>query len=182
MMYFMRRMLVILFGFLLLSADIVNYPIVYQRDDTNAKIKAVFLYNFTRYFEWPSNKTGSFVITIMGENPNLINELNKMAATKTVGSQKIEIKSIKELKEVESSNILFLLPDKSAVLADAITKFKGKGTLIVTEKIGLAKVGSAINFIIDENKQKFELNKTSASKAGLKVSSALEPLAAAIIN
>ena len=180
--FFMRKILVILFGFLLLSADIVNYPIVYQKDDTNAKIKAVFLYNFTRYFEWPNNKSGNFIISILGENPNLVHELNKMAATKMVGSQKIEIKNIKDLKEIESSNILFILPDKSAVLADAVSKFKGKGTLIVTEKAGLAKVGSAINFIIEENKQKFELNKTSASKAGLKVSSALDPLAAAIFN
>ena len=32
-----------------------------QKVDTNAKIKAVFIYNFTKYIEWPQEyKTGEF--------------------------------------------------------------------------------------------------------------------------
>ncbi|MBK7311840.1 MAG: YfiR family protein [Sphingobacteriaceae bacterium] len=51
--------------------------------DTNAKIKAVFIYNFTKYFEWPNNKkTGNFIIYIVGKNDNLINELNLLAKRK----------------------------------------------------------------------------------------------------
>jgi hypothetical protein len=177
----MRRFVFLILAFLTLSADIVQYPPVVQKDDTNAKIKAVFLYNFTRYFEWPG-KEGSFIITILGNNPGLVAELNKMAATKLVGAQKIEVKNVINIKDISRTNILFLLPDKSGILADAISKFKGKGTLIITEKQGLAKVGATINFIIRENKQKFELNKSSAAKAGLKVGSTLEQLAANVIE
>ena len=37
-----------------------------QNFDPNAKVKAVFLYNFTRYFEWPEKmKSGNFIIHIM---------------------------------------------------------------------------------------------------------------------
>lgn len=177
----MRKILVILVSFLLLSADIVDYSF-YQKDDTNSKIKAAFLYSFTRYFEWPTSKNANFIIAIHGDNANLMTELNKMASTKTVGGRKLEIQNIKDVNAAGSPNILFILPDKSNILVDALVKFKGKGTLIITEKPGLAKVGAAINFIVEENKQKFELNKNSATKAGLKVSSSLESLAASIIN
>jgi hypothetical protein len=177
----MRKLLVIILGFLLLSADIVDYSF-YQKDDTNSKIKAAFLYSFTRYFEWPSNQKGNFVIAIHGDNSNLLTELNKMASTKMVGSQKLEIQHLKDYKDASSPNILFILPDKSQSLGDAVSKFKGKGTLIITEKAGLAKVGAAINFVIEENKQQFELNKGSALKAGLKVSSSLESKALRLIN
>jgi hypothetical protein len=105
-----------------------------------------------------------------------------MSAGKSVGGKKLVIKNIASLTEIEKSQILFILPDKSSTLNDAVTKFKGKGTLIITEKTGLAKVGASINFIIDANKQKFELNKTSISKAGLKVSSSLETLAKNVIE
>ena len=54
--------------------------------------------------------------------------------------------------------------------------------LIITEKQGLAKVGATINFIIKENKQNFELNKTAATKAGLNVGSNVEKLAANVFN
>jgi hypothetical protein len=67
--------------------------------------------------------------------------------------------------------------ENSAMLPDVLKKMKGKSTLIVTEKLGLAKQGSAINFIIENNKQRFELNKSNIEKYNLKVSSTLEALA-----
>ncbi len=176
----MRRIILLLFAFLALSTDLVEYS-YFQKDDTQAKIKATFVYGFTKYFEWPGGN-GDFVITILGENPGLVVELNKIAATKKVGAQKIVIVNHQTLKEVEKSNIIFITPDKSHFLNDAVSKFKGKGTLIVTEKQGLAKVGSTINFVIEENKQKFELNKSAASKAGLTIGSSLEKLAVNVYN
>lgn len=163
-----------------MSADIVEFSF-FQKDDTNAKIKTVFLYNFTRYFEWP-DKSGNFIITVYGENAGLISELTNMAKSKMVGSQKIEIKQADNLKEVEKTNILYILADKSKDLGEFVSKFKGKGTLIVTDKPGLAKVGATINFMVADNKQKFELNRASAKTAGLKVSNSLDPLAAAVYN
>ena len=50
-----------------------------KREDTNAKIKAVFIYNFTKYIEWPKeSSTGSFKIGVY-ENKLLYDELIKMS-------------------------------------------------------------------------------------------------------
>ena len=49
--------------------------------------------------------------------------------------------------------------------------------LIITEKEGLVEKGAGINFIIKNNRQKFELNKKNVEKYKLKVSSNLEALA-----
>ena len=99
-----------------------------------------------------------------------------------VGSQKIEVQNHPSIKESEKANIIFLTPEKSHFLTDAVAKFKGKGTLIITEKTGLAKVGAAINFIVEDNQPKFELNKTAVAKAGLNISSSLEKMAKNVIN
>ena len=38
-----------------------------QAEEANAKIKAIYIYNFTKYIEWPdSYKEGSFVIGFIG--------------------------------------------------------------------------------------------------------------------
>jgi hypothetical protein len=58
-----------------------------------------------------------------------------------------------------------------------MSKIRGKSTLIITEKPGLARQGAAINFVVQENKTKFELNKGNAEKYDLKVSSNLLSLA-----
>jgi hypothetical protein len=145
--------------------------------DPNAKVKAVFIYNFTRYFEWPEKmKTGNFIIHIIGSNNSLNQELNKMASSKLVGNQKIEIKTAPSVDASLKPHIIFLLSDASDMLKDVASKYKGKGTLVITEKPGLAKSGSSINFVIAESKQKFEYSKKNAEKSGLKTNEELKSL------
>ncbi|HEU4717687.1 MAG TPA: YfiR family protein [Bacteroidia bacterium] len=146
--------------------------------DTNARIKSVFIYNFTRYIEWPADyKSGNFIINMFGTNAAMLSELNNMAKTKTVGTQKIEIHNTTTLDGIGKCNILYVTPDEATPLTDIIARLKGKSTLLVTEKPGLAKQGSAINFVIVDNRQKFELNQSNAEKYNLTVSSALVALA-----
>jgi len=167
-----RIFLAIAIAFTFLSAQRID-----PKEDTNAKIKAVYLYNFSKYVEWPDDyKSGNFVVTVVGSNSSLLSELDKMAQKK-VGSQTISIKNISSCSALEKSNIVFVPFESSGQLIDVISKCKSQSTLIVTEKAGLAKQGSAINFIIKENKQLFELNKANAERYKLKVSSNLSALA-----
>ncbi|MGE0562076.1 MAG: YfiR family protein [Flavobacteriales bacterium] len=145
--------------------------------DTNAKIKAVFIYNFTKYIEWPqSYKEGEFTIGIIGET-SLYSELIKMTETKKVANQTLEVKKFTSPAEVTKCHILYVSKDKSQSLTDIIKKVKNNSTLLVTEESGLVDKGSGINFIIKDNRQKFELNKSNVEKYKLKVSSNLEALA-----
>jgi len=145
-----------------------------QSDEANARIKSIYIYNFTKYIEWPdSYKEGNFVIGFMGSNSALLNELSKMSETKKVGTQSIQIKNISSVDNTERFNIIYILADNSSQLAEVISKVKGKSTLIVTDKPGLAKQGSGINFVIVENKQKIELNKSNIEKYKLKIASTL---------
>lgn len=149
-----------------------------QNFDPNAKIKACFIYNFTKYFEWPEKmKTGNFIIHLVGSNNSLNAELNRMASTKQVGNQKLEIKSGITIDNSVKPHIVFLLSEASEMLKEAN---KSKGTLVITEKSGLAKAGAAINFVVMDNKQKFEYSEKNAEKAGLKTSNELKNLAIAV--
>jgi hypothetical protein len=176
----MRKLIFLFIAFLTLSTDIVEYP-YYQKFDPQAKQRAIYIYNFAKNFEW-TNTEGTFVIAVVGESPGLVAELTNLAKIRMVGSQKIEIQNHSSLNEFSKAHIVFITPDKSHFLADAVVKYKGKGTLIVTEKAGLAKIGATINFIIEDNQPKFELNKSAAARAGLNVSSSLEKLAKTVYN
>jgi hypothetical protein len=147
--------------------------------DTNAKIKAVFIYNFTRYFEWPDNKkSGPFIIYIVGKNDNLITELKSLASKKKVGNQDIEVKNSSTFDVGITSNIIYVLPDVAAkTVGDVAGKNKGKGTLVVAESPNACKSGASINFLIIENRVKFEYSKNNAVKAGLKTNDDFKALA-----
>ena len=176
----MRKFLIITISILFLSFDLVEYSF-YQKDDGPARFKAQHLYIFTKNFEWPASNSNDFTIAVLGNNTGLITELTKVTNNKTVGAKKIEIQNINSIAETAKPEILFILNDKSSAITEAAAKLKN-GTLIITEKQGLAKSGATINFIIVENQIKFELNKASAGKAGLKVSAKIEPLAAKVME
>ncbi|MBX2958896.1 MAG: YfiR family protein [Flavobacteriales bacterium] len=169
----MKKIVSIFLGLFILSSGFkMNNTI-----DTNAKIKAVFIYNFTKYIEWPAPyKEGDFTIGVIGET-SLYSELIKMTETKKVANQTLDVKKYNSLAEVSKCHILYVCKDKSDQLSEIVKKIKNNSTLIVTEENGLADKGAGINFIIKENRQKFELNKGNVEKYKLKVSSNLEALA-----
>ncbi|MCH8902853.1 MAG: YfiR family protein [Bacteroidetes bacterium] len=145
--------------------------------DPNVKIKAIFLYNFTKYIVWPADyKEGDFIIGVLGES-SLINELSKMAQTKKVGRQNIVIKKYNSVNEIGKCHILCIPQESSTSLNEVIKKLNGNSTLIITNKEGLAKKGAAINFKVEASKQRFELNTANATKYNLKVSANLSALA-----
>jgi hypothetical protein len=163
---------VLLLALPLLSATKATPP-----PDTNAKVKSSYIMAFTKNIEWPGNyKEGSFVIGILGSS-TLIDELNKMAETKKVGLQNIEIKAFNSAASVSKCHLLYVAPEMSSTLKDVLPKIKGQSTLLVTEKQGMTKFGSAINFVVQDNKLKFELNKSNAQKYNLAVGSSLLPFA-----
>jgi hypothetical protein len=152
--------------------------------DVNSKFRAAYLYGFTRYFEWPEEKKNdSFIIYIVGKNDNLISQLKTLASTKKVGTQDIEIRNSPAFDPSVTSHMIYFLPDNSLKnVGEAASKYKSKGALIVAESEGAAKSGASINFIVQENKLKFEYNRKAAEKTGLKTKEDFKALAAVNID
>ena len=141
------------------------------------RFHSVFIYNFTKYIQWPeASNSGDFVIGVLGDSP-IISELEKMASTKTAGSQKFVIKKIESVAEVNKMQILFIPNARSKFLEEVIGKVGSQPTLVITEKPGLGQKGSGINFILVDGKWKFELNRAATDKGGLKISGELARLA-----
>jgi len=169
-----RLIIIVLVGVLSLAAAPIQQA---EQYNTNAKMKAMFVYNFTKYIEWPQDyKAGNFVIGVLGDSP-LLNELNRMAATKKVVNQTIEVKQYNSIDDIQKCHMLFVSKEQTGKIVQAKTKVTTFSTLIITEVEGLAKKGSGINFVIRDNKQRFELNKRTIEKHKLKVSSNLLALA-----
>lgn len=166
--------LFILLSFLLISAK-------YSLDiDTSAKIKAMFIYSFARYIEWPpSYKKGDFLIGVLG-NPPLYDELLKMSRTKKIYNQNIKILKFNNVNEITNCHILFIPRYMSDKASEAIKKVSKYSTLVITEKEGLISKGAGINFVIKDHKQNYELGKTNILRKKLKVSNTLETLAISV--
>jgi hypothetical protein len=140
------------------------------------KAQTLFIYNFSRLIEWPANyKTGNFIIGILGTT-DVATELETYTKGKKVGTQSIEIIRYKAPAEIQTCHILFVPFSRTKQVPEIVAALNGKSTLIITEKNGALDDGAAINFIILQDKMKFELKSENASKNGIKFSSKLQEM------
>jgi hypothetical protein len=143
---------------------------------TIPKAQTLFIYNFSRLIEWPANyRTGNFIIGILGSS-EVANELEVYTKGKKVGTQTIEIVRYKAPAEIQSCHILFVPFSRTKQISEVLAGMSGKSTLIITEKNGGLDEGAAINFIILEDKMRFELKAENANKFGIRFSSKLQEM------
>ena len=131
-------------------------------------LKADFLYRFVDYVYWKNySRKQTFKIAVLGESPITPSLL---AISK---NKKIEVKTYKNLNELGFCNILFVPYNCSIPIETIFSKFSGKPVLIVTEQTGHGKKGAHMNFVMIENKLKFEVNLKAINKSGIGISSFL---------
>jgi hypothetical protein len=145
---------------------------------SNYKAYTLFLYNFTKYIQWPDGAIEhEFIIGVYGKSP-ITDELQKMGVLKKAGDKIIRVVELTEATLMqESVHILFIPEEKSSQIASVLSTLKGRPVLVVSERRGLTQKGASISFLTDNNNLRFELNSGSISAQNLKVSRALETLA-----
>ncbi|MBN2744598.1 uncharacterized protein DUF4154 [Breznakibacter xylanolyticus] len=146
-----------------------------------AKYKATFTLNFIRYIGWPETSTqGDFVIGVV-RSKEIADHLKQQSAGKKFGFQDVVIKEFKTVDEITKCQVIFVASSANfARNAETISNKVGKNALIVTEAEGATNKGAIINFVIRDDKLKFEISKANASRASLQISSKLETMASAI--
>jgi hypothetical protein len=147
-----------------------------QSQEQEANLKAVFIYNFTKYIDWETgNNQNDFVIGVIGSS-DVTGSLTEIAKSNTVNNKRIVIRIFNRPEEINNCDILFI-PQRLPFPLSSILDRAGKGVLTVSEETGYAKLGTAFNFVIVNDKLKFEANLKSIYSAGLRAGSQLLKLA-----
>lgn len=165
--------------FLILIIAIVSINICKAQD---ARFKALFIYNFTKEIEWPAgDKSGDFVICIVNQN-DVLNQIKTVTNGKMVGSSPITVVGVKSIEEISKCQILYLpfSDSKADKLGAALAKVGESPTLVLSDRPGSLKNGSCINFLLVDDKIKFEISKKSIADRKLQVSANLLKLAISV--
>ena len=143
------------------------------------QVKAVFLYNFTQFIEWPSTafhgSDAPFVIGILGNDP-FGKFLDEALAGEKIMGHAMKVERYQDVKDISSCHILFINPNYQ--LGEALTVTRNRTILTVSDAVNFMKMGGMIRFFTQNNKIRLQVN-TSAVKSGkLVISSKLLRLAA----
>jgi hypothetical protein len=152
-------------------------------DSSEYLIKAGFIYNFAKLVEWPTisfaQPDSPIVIGILGEDP-FGATLDKIVADKKINGRGLAVKRVKwsrDLKDLKDCNILFVSASEKEHIESVIDAMKGLPILTIGDAPGFAKRGGVMNFVLEDNKVRFEVNVEAAKHADLTISSRLLTLA-----
>lgn len=143
------------------------------------QIKAAFLYNFLKFVDWPSEAlpetSDAITICVFGDDP--FGEALESIKDKIVKSRRITIRRIGPVKDLESCHVLFVGASEETRVPQVMQSLRGSSVLTVGEMDRFAESGGIINFVVEKNKVRFEINLNNAERARLKLSSQLLNLA-----
>jgi len=166
-----------LFGLLLLffaTAAFVVFTAAQNRKPEEYQVKAVYLYNFGRFADWPVSepKDDTFSICVLGTDP-FGRELDDVAAGEQIDGKKLSVRRVATVREVGGCRILFISDSESSRIKDIIASLGKLPLLTVSDIRGFVDDGGMIEFVIVDNKVRFQVNLTAAQEAGLTLSSQL---------
>jgi hypothetical protein len=152
-------------------------------DSSEYLIKAGFIYNFAKLVEWPTTAFAQpdspIVIGILGDDP-FGATLDRIVADKKINGRSFAVKRLKwskDLKDLKDCNILFVSSSEKEHIDSVVDTVKWMPILTIGDAPGFARRGGIINFMLEDNKVRFEVNVEAAKHAVLNISSRLLALA-----
>jgi len=149
------------------------------------QVKAAFLFNFAKFVEWPSssfaNASAPLRICVFGRDP-FGDELRNITKGKTVNGRRLEIDQRIDLQVARTCHILFIAASETARLKQIFESLRGADALTVGDAKGFVEQGGMINFVLENSRVQFEVNRKAAEEGGLKISSKLLAVAKLVVG
>jgi YfiR/HmsC-like len=144
------------------------------------QIKAAFVYNFTKFVEWPERSfaDASSPIVIGAFCPQPVSaELERVVRDRKVNGRSVVVKKLDAAEEARSTHVLFICASQEAQIANIESAISGLPVVTVGESARFVEAGGMIYLVREDDKVRFEINMQPAERRGVKVSAQLQKLA-----
>jgi len=173
-----RRMILAVAGFLFAVSSVRA-----EQKPNEYQVEAAYLYNFGRFVEWPTKlaatKSDAFTICVLGEDP-FGRVLDATFAGATIENKSVVARRISSPDESAECQILFFSSSEASRLSKIIESLNKTAVLTVSDMPQFSKRGGMIQFVLEGNRVRFEVNLVATQKAGLTLSSELLKVATAV--
>lgn len=141
------------------------------------RIKAAYLYNFTKFVEWPpaafTDVHAPYVIGIMEGDTTVSRAMKEVLNGKTTrDGRTIQVRSATETAALNDCHLIFVAREVT-LSPEIAARLKTLPILLVGESAGFAQSGGTINFVISGDVIRLEINAQRAERLGLRLSGTL---------
>jgi hypothetical protein len=139
-------------------------------------LKAVFLFQFAHFVEWPARSFqdahSPITIGVLGDDP-FGGGLDEIVSNEAVGGRKLIVRRYRTVDEIDDCHVLFICPSESSRMAAILTRLKGRHLLTVGDTKDFVAQDGVVGFTVARNRLKLRINLAAADSAKLMISSKL---------
>lgn len=145
-------------------------------DADEIKIKAAFLYKFCQYIEWPETAFTSpeapFLMAILGAEP-VASQLQLITRQRSLAGRSIQIIHLLPHQPLPRAHLLFIARAEQERLAAIAKVLQDWPVVLVSESRDGLAAGSLINFVVQDDRLKFDINLVQVVRRKLQFSAQL---------
>ena len=169
---------------LLLLSPVNSYTYANEKN-LEYKVKAAYLYNFTKFVNWPDSVLPASIdkplnICILGQDP--FGHAIDLLFNKKAQGHNVSIEYIDEFDANLQCHVVFITREKEASIDRILSQLSSKNILTVSDIDKFAVKGGCISLNILKGKVRFNVNLQATHNANLKVSAKLLELAKMVIE
>jgi YfiR/HmsC-like len=161
---------------LLLTTLLAGVRLEAQTAMTESQVKAMFVYNFLKFVEWPVDTSvgakDPFVVIIIGEGATADATENYLES-RTIGDRPLVVRRIRWDQSLAGVRAAFILERDAKKLHRVLDAAAAAGVLTIGEGESFTSSGGVIGLLVEDRKVRFDVDTTAAQSAGLRVSSKL---------
>jgi hypothetical protein len=141
-----------------------------------SQVKAMFVYNFLKFVEWPSTTSAGakdpFVVLIIGEGATA-DATERFLESKTIGERPLVVRRIRWDQSLAGARAAFVVERDEKRLHRVLDAASAGGVLTIGEGESFTTSGGVIGLLVLDRKVRFDVDTTAAQTAGLRISSKL---------
>jgi hypothetical protein len=148
-------------------------------------VKAAYIYNFAKFVEWPAASFGDASTAMrfcILNDPSFGEELNRIVAGKLIASRPVEVVHVQDGGRSRNCQVLYINSVQSRQTRRVIEVLRGASVLTVGESDDFLEDGGVIDFVLQDDRIHFHINRKSANDAGLRISSRLLAVARRVLE
>jgi hypothetical protein len=149
-------------------------------EDLEYGVKAAFLYNFAKFVDWPAgafpDARSPFNLCVLGDDP-FGPLLDRTVADDSIDGRPIAVRRGARLAELRGCHVLFVSRSERERRREVLAALHNAAVLTVGDADGFLADGGMIDFVLESNRVRFEVNLAAVEKSPLKMSSKLLRLA-----
>lgn len=147
-----------------------------QTQPREYQVKAVFLYNFTQFVEWPAEAfpapDSPLVIGVLGKDP-FRNFLDETVNGEIINGHPLVVQRFNKVEEIGTCHILFINVPEKERMENTLEQLKDRSILTVSDAGQFTQRGGMVKFFTEDRKTRLLINLEAVKKADLTISSKL---------